>query len=114
MTLATPILVTKSPRAVEESNLDPRGGEVSGRCRTGVYGAVQRYSLPSRATNSLPLLSGCESSLSHPVYSIVTVSPAFGETPVPSWMMVFVKPMAVSAGMVSEKYSTKLGPRRIG
>lgn len=93
MTWPIPMLTTKSPRPTEESNL-----EVGGRCRgqhIGTFAYHHRSRLVLGAAHLEPLPLGWLVSLSHPVYSMVTLSPFFGMAPVPSSIIVLVTPIVM-------------------
>jgi hypothetical protein len=78
-----PITVSKSSRPTEESNLV---ASVSG---TSNFAEFEQCD-----THTSPRPSGCVSSFSQPVYSIVTVCPRRGRDPVPAMTTVFLTPMA--------------------
>lgn len=80
MTWPTPILVWKSPRPTEESNL--------GR-ESALSGSEAMF-----RTHCLPFLFSAFSSNKLPVYSMVMVSPALGlSTPLPGVICCLVTPM---------------------
>ncbi len=100
MSLPTPISVTKSPCPAEESNLI-KEERVSCLLRQEVEIIV--VLLGQDATDSVPLPSGWDASLSQPVYSIVTTSPALGVTPVPCSCVVLVTPILVDILVETER-----------
>lgn len=96
------MVVSKSPRPTEESNLDKQ-------CQLIPQPKADRTALTSRRSQGreqepcgggrrgsaylLPLESALEVSLSQPVYSMVTDWPAWGTAPEPSLIVVLVTPI---------------------
>ena len=87
MTCPTPILVTKSPRPSEVSNLHMPQLV----CCMRTLGSGRAY--------TSPLLSGFEVSFKKPLYLMVTVSPFLGIAPLPSWRRVLVTPMIAEVAL---------------